>query len=764
MSWNDTGEEKPNPRLDAALAYVEKLSWSVVPLHWIDQGRCSCGDPHTGNNAAGKHPHARYAPNGTHSASKDPATVRRWYESEPRLNIGIALGHASNIVVLDVDPRNGGDDALMQIVKRYGEVPATASAYTGGGGVHYIFKDTGQRVKSPGKGLDALSNGKLIVVEPSTHASGKAYAWDNEADPLQGCVIADPPLWFVDLVKRENMRSPLKPAAVGYLDTHKIADIRAALEFLEPDNYKTWIDVGQALHATEAPEAFEIWDTWAQKSAKYTNGETQTKWGGFTVGRGLNVESIFAWAADQGWINGGNSAPVPVAIEPARIAQTPAPAPPGTGGPPSRLLALPGPPGDLVDAINASAPKSQPQFAVQTVLAIVSVILGRRYCAVPFNNYTSQYFLAVGESGCGKEYGRKVAMRVLRDCGLSPLIGPSGYTSVGAVLSALQDAPAHLAIMDEFGDMLGNSKATGNFHKRESIDILKPLWGQLGDEVTPIAYSKQALTKEQRAKFASTTIMRPALSILGMTTPAAFYGALTDQSISGGFLNRFLIVETNIGRSITRENIVPFVTPQSFIDWAKATREGAGNLAAVELGADMAPDPILVPINDDARKLFRAFEHEALALQNELAGEGLADLEGRGHEKALRLGTSLAGADNPREPVIHARHAEHAIEYVRHYTRQTIDAVRQRMHGSEFAEWSAAFLDCIKAAKHGKGRTVPDLFNHCRTFQKLNDQQRTHVLRALQSEGRIAWAEVRPKEGRVAARLAFVALTPGADA
>ena len=301
-----------NTRRDAALEYV-RIGWAVVPLHWIHQGRCSCGKNDC--RTPGKHPHGSYAPHGTHSASKDAATVRQWYMREPRLNIGIALGEVSGIVVLDVDPRNGGDDTLQQIIQTYGALPETASAITGGG-QHFIFKYAGQRVKSPGKGLDALSNGKLIVVEPSTHASGRNYAWDAAADPLEGAAIADPPAWMLDTIARRNLAGNLPPApvVVGYLDPRRIEDLRAALPNLDADNYDTWIGVGQALHSTDAPEAFELWDTWARKSPKYEPGEARRKWSTYRSSGGLNVESIFAWARAAGWqkdVEGG------AAIEPS---------------------------------------------------------------------------------------------------------------------------------------------------------------------------------------------------------------------------------------------------------------------------------------------------------------------------------------------------------------------------------------------------------------------------------------------------------------
>jgi len=737
-----------NARLDAALKYVG-LGWSVVPLHWIDQGRCSCGA--AGDcRTPGKHPH-HFAPNGTHSASKDGATVRSWYEREPRLNIGIALGEASGVVVLDVDPRNGGDDTLQQIIQRYGPLPETASAITGGGGTHYVFRDVGQRIKSPGKGLDALSNGKLIVVEPSMHSSGKAYAWEGVADPLNGAPIADPPPWLLDPIapRRGNLVGILvpAPAAVGYLDPARVADLRGALAALDADDYATWIAVGQALHSTDAPEAFELWDTWAQSSAKYKHGDCERKWPTFRSAGGLNVESIFAWAKDRGW-KGDAALPPPEPIAVERIAKPKAVT---FGNVPSHLLKLSGALGDLVDETNKTAPKCQPQFAVQTALAFGSVVMGRRY-VTQLNNYTSLYFLAVGQAGCGKEYGRKVVERALEHCGMSQLLGPSGYTSDSAIFSELLDKPAHIAIIDEFGSMLKNSQAAGNFHKRQAIEQLKSAWGQLDGAMRPLARSTLGLPASRKSNTAQKIVYRPALSILGMSTPKSFYESLTEDAIEGGFLSRLLIVETNLGRMESNDTAAIFETPATVLDWCKATRQGRGNLAGVELGADLIPDALPVTIAPDALALFKAYERELIAAANTLEREGLAELQGRSREKALRLALILAGSDNPLEPGVQARHAEWAIDYVRFYTAQTIAAVREHMSTGKFSRWCGIVVAALtNNARKGalaaeRGMTIKELCDVSRVLRDLSPREWVSVLDSLLARDLVA--RLPPSDGK----------------
>ena len=74
---------------------------------------------------------------------------------------------------------------------------------------------------------------------------------------------------------------------------------------------------------------------------------------------------------------------------------------------PKHLLSIPGKLQHVVDYYNATAIMPQPQFAVQTALAIGSVVLGRNY-TTDQNNYTSLYFVCVGETGFGKDRDRPI--------------------------------------------------------------------------------------------------------------------------------------------------------------------------------------------------------------------------------------------------------------------------------------------------------------------------------------------------------------------
>lgn len=191
-------------RLHAALRYVAR-GWSVVPLHTpVDRG-CSC---RRGKEcpSPGKHPRTR---NGVKDASTDPDQIQSWWKRWPNANIGVACGAMSRLIVLDVDPRNGG--SVANIIDRHGPLPETLQSQSGGGGTHLLFHAENCRsCACDCEGVDVLGDGKLFVAPPSLHASGKTYGWkpENGPDDSGGPSLAAAPPWLTALCSRDDSRSP----------------------------------------------------------------------------------------------------------------------------------------------------------------------------------------------------------------------------------------------------------------------------------------------------------------------------------------------------------------------------------------------------------------------------------------------------------------------------------------------------------------------------------------------------------------------------
>jgi putative DNA primase/helicase len=181
--------------LDHALMYGE-MGWSIFPVHSItDDGRCTCGPTEdcVKNDTAGKHPRN----GGGHlEATDDLAQIGRWWTQWPDANIGLHLA-GTDLVALDVDPRNGGDEtfaALEAVV----DMPQTYWHHTGGGGKHVIYLADPGVAKYRGKpelydirkdnkrhkkrGVDVKFNG-YVLLPPSRHKSGNRYERGSDGIP-----------------------------------------------------------------------------------------------------------------------------------------------------------------------------------------------------------------------------------------------------------------------------------------------------------------------------------------------------------------------------------------------------------------------------------------------------------------------------------------------------------------------------------------------------------------------------------------------------
>lgn len=163
----------------SALAYASR-GWPIFPCR-----------------RRGKEPLTRH---GFRDATCDPATIRTWWQRWPDANIGMPAGQASGVVVLDVDPRNGGDESLLDLPP----LPATVECLTGGGGRHIYFAWPG--IQAPcrnnalGPGLDLKGDGGYVLLPPSVHPSGRRYEWELSSHP-DDAPIAPMPQWLLAMIR-----------------------------------------------------------------------------------------------------------------------------------------------------------------------------------------------------------------------------------------------------------------------------------------------------------------------------------------------------------------------------------------------------------------------------------------------------------------------------------------------------------------------------------------------------------------------------------
>ena len=168
----------PSATLAAALGYLER-GWSLVPVA-----------------PRAKRPIVRWEP--VQHAAPGEAQVARWFERWPDANIAVVTGAISGLVVVDIDPKHGGDRSLERLEARHGKLANTVESATGGGGRHIYFAYPGREVRNRAgmaPGIDMRGDGGVIVVPPSVHPSGRRYRWKRGRRPGD-LALAPLPVWF----------------------------------------------------------------------------------------------------------------------------------------------------------------------------------------------------------------------------------------------------------------------------------------------------------------------------------------------------------------------------------------------------------------------------------------------------------------------------------------------------------------------------------------------------------------------------------------
>jgi len=166
-------------RPEAAKRYLAR-GWSVLPLRPPD-----------------KRPLIPWGYLQNERPSEDD--IAEWFRRWPHANIGIVTGEISNLIVLDVDPKHGGDTALERLERRYRPLSATVEAVTGGGGRHLYFAHPGGLTRNRvglAQGIDLRGDGGYIVAPPSTHPSGGLYEWVAGHTPEE-IALAPLPRWLI---------------------------------------------------------------------------------------------------------------------------------------------------------------------------------------------------------------------------------------------------------------------------------------------------------------------------------------------------------------------------------------------------------------------------------------------------------------------------------------------------------------------------------------------------------------------------------------
>jgi hypothetical protein len=600
--------------------------------------------------------------------------------------------------------------------------------------------------------IELRSTGVQTLVGPSIHPDGDQYEM-LEAEPavvpapmLTACVAS-----LAEAVSK--LRYPVTkpaPTPVSYAIDDDIE--RRAIAYLDAmpgavsgcgGHSQTYAAATAVVHGFGIPPdaALEILKRyynprcappWSDKELQHKVNQAATKPHDRTMGW-LRSETLIEPAGDPVDLSGimmhAKATPTVITVDP----DSPKPIAEDPGLLPERLLRCPGFIAEVMDHCMDCAPYPNVVMAFCGAVSLMALLAGRRV-RDPGDNRTNLYLLGLAHSAAGKDWPRKLNVRILQEVGMANCVGER-FASGEGIQDALSLTPSMLFQTDEIDTLLQSMSKTHDARHEQLMATLLTMYSS-ANSVYPM--------RRKAGKEAAGIINQPNLVIFGTAIPNHYYAALSERMLTNGLFARMLIFECGKRGAGQEPKIRP--VPESVVEtarWWEDFRPGAGNLV------DWNPRPVIVPHDEGATDLFVAArcsaeaEYEKAEAANDSVG---TTVWGRVSEQARKLALLYAVSRNCRNPIIDAESARWGIEVVEHQTRRMLF-----MAGSHVAEnpFHAACLKLLEKLRRAPERTL----SHSVLLKRMKTDAKTfqQLIETLQQQGDVALISAetagRPQRG-----------------
>lgn len=725
-------------KLAIALQYLA-LGLKIQPIHWIADGQCSCGLKDC--KTPGKHP---LTAQGYKDASAMAGQIRTWINRWPRCNLGLTMGQVINgqrLIALDIDPRNGGDDGLAELIKQHGPMPDTPMQLTQSGGQHYLFW-TPENAQLPGyltnRGVEVKTKNHINIY-PSVGLQGE-YHWEASADLLDGCPIADAPGWLLSFNK---LPAPAQAKAAGdvFVDAVVMASLKEALVFIPPDEYDLWIKVGQALKEL-GQQGFGLWAAWSQLSAKFEPRVMRPKWDSFRPTE-IHYQSIFSLAEQYGWVNSARNdqqdfeALAQKANSVQKIVVKTIDRPdlrfPGIG--PQSLNAV-------ADLLQTGGNVRNSDAGRMAALMLLSHVAGRGYVTEqgePVQVYGVLCAPSIGEIS----HFKPTLFSVCEAAGVS---GARHWRtdSANSIYQYLHKYPALFNVVSDFGQKLYHARRQYSASLDQAFEVMASLYDGKDLTIDPSEYGLKSVETGEKFK-----IYHPALTLFGLMSDDRAQYFLSAQELGRGSLEQYLF--TYAGPELTQlSEPQPLGAPEWLIDHLKRIRAEppVTEYSSLAVAAEEPANERVVHFSarpDSCYSQIMAVSDHPLARNLLIAARS----------QVRRVASLLAIWQNPETPVVTQTELDYAVRCVTASLQAILD--RLNLLGNDDgvltpAQKIAAFIH--KAGAAGVYRS--QLTKICWVYKKLSSEERFNTLQQLLEDGDIVESAGGNKRGAKYISTAFV--------
>lgn len=649
----------------------------IIPIHPIgEDGLCSCNQKDCPPTNAGKHP----ALDGwqTLQVEWDDEQLELFEQQRKLEAYGIRL---DNLLVVDVDERNGGVEAFKRLAELVPEIFGAGmivNTGSGGGSKHYYFKlpdGCGDLRTKPKEfaGIDFKSgSGAYVIGAGSMHRSGREYS------VLVGDLgdLDYAPAKLIELLKREE-------PVIKY-DTDKQFShdaISAMLGYISPDiPYDEWAKVGAAIYDATNGSGFDLFNSWSRKSTeKYNEKATRKQWNNSANYHDIHGGTLEFMAREAGWLSvddrfyldnkhlGEKMAKSWAKFEPLDTSEV-------------NLLAPHGLVGRIKDWIDNQCLYPREQLALAAALQAVSNIAGLSHCDALNNMSLNLITFSAAASSTGKEAVYQALTEVMREAGLAPAVHGM-IKSEQEVIRNLIEHQASFYIVDELGEHLAKimrarqrggavylegiitqwmsvfTKANGWMQitgdtKRDLTDIKKREIAQFqklmdNNEAGQNPERTMELLKKQLDDIGQ-GIENPFLSIFGTCLPEQLNQLMTHEMATNGLLSRTLVFVEHEDNPWLKEGFRKEKMPESLkmeIKGLSHAFRNSPNPSRIDHVGERRP----ITTTPDAEQALNRSSREFYLLADEKKEKsGLQAIYRRGYELVTKVSLILAAQSGVR--------------------------------------------------------------------------------------------------------------------
>lgn len=317
----------------------------------------------------------------------------------------------------------------------------------------------------------------------------------------------------------------------------------------------------------------------------------------------------------------------------------------------------PGQMGEVARFIYQSSPRPIREVSIVGALGFAAGVCGKAFM-IPQSGLNI-YLVLVGLSAIGKEAMHSGIAAILesmrsRNPLASRFVDFSEFASGPALIKACIANPSFVNVSGEFGKRM-RRMAEDAYGRDVAMSSLRTTMTNLYQKSGPtsivggISYSQ----KENNVQ----SVSGVAYSLIGETTPSAYYESLTESMMEDGFLSRFTMVESTGNR--------PAINLNAKLEPDRILADYLSELCSYALPrAGGHQRPVLLQRTKEAHDIVMAFEYECDNQINSTRDERKRQMWNRASLKAQRIAGLIAAVDNYIVPMITAEHVNWGINLI----------------------------------------------------------------------------------------------------